>query len=190
MKGLLVGAMLFGGATHAKPKAAYKANGHSKKSGTVAEMLSDLPVAEVIVTIDSFAAVPPYLAYDDLIAEAAEAFGIDEELIHAVIRTESAFNPLAESPVGAQGLMQLMPALQKDMGVTNPFDPRQNIMAGAKYLKRLLESHSGNVSLALASYNAGPGNVAKYKGIPPFQETQNYVKKITGLLSDTGDVAD
>jgi soluble lytic murein transglycosylase-like protein len=80
--------------------------------------------------------------------------------------------------------MQIMPALAKDLGVTDPFDPRQNIMAGARYLRRLLDVHSGNVALALASYNAGPANVARYKGMPPFRETRNYVKKIKGYLAE------
>jgi soluble lytic murein transglycosylase-like protein len=128
---------------------------------------------------------PPATAeapYAELIAEAAAQYGLDAALLRAVMKTESAFDPGAVSPVGAMGLMQLMPALAKEMGVTNPFDPRENIMAGAKYLSRLLEAHRGNVALTLASYNAGPGNVRKYKGIPPFEETRNYVKKITDIL--------
>jgi len=134
--------------------------------------------------MDSFAAVPPYLAYDDLIDEAATAHGLDADLIHAVIQAESAFNPLAVSPVGAQGLMQLMPVLQEELGVDDPFDPRQNIMAGAKYLKKLLDRHDGDIALALASYNAGLSNVTRYKGIPPFKETRDYVKKIKAILDD------
>ena len=126
--------------------------------------------------------------YADLIEEAAVAYGIDAALIRAVMQAESAFDPHAVSPVGAMGLMQIMPALAKDLGVQNPFDPRQNVMAGAKYLSRLLDAHRGNVAMALASYNAGPGNVKRYKGIPPFRETRNYVKKITGLMeADTTD---
>jgi soluble lytic murein transglycosylase-like protein len=143
-----------------------------------------LPRAEVRVSIDSFAALPPYLAYDDIIEEAASTVGLDDDLIHAVIQAESSFNPLAESAAGAQGLMQLMPEVQQDLGVLDPFDPRENIMAGARHLKRLLDRHKGDVGLALASYNAGPSNVTKYKGIPPFRETRNYVKKIKAMLAE------
>jgi soluble lytic murein transglycosylase-like protein len=137
----------------------------------------------VSVSIDQFKAIRPDRAYDALIAEAAQRYELDPALIKAVMRTESAFDPLAVSPVGAQGLMQLMPALAEEMGVKNAFDPRENIMGGAKYLRKLLDSTRGNLSLTLASYNAGPGNVARYRGIPPFKETRNYVKKITALLA-------
>jgi hypothetical protein len=119
--------------------------------------------------------------FDRLIAEAATTYGVDVDLVRAVIKAESNFNPRARSPVGAEGLMQLMPALQKDFGITDPFDPRQNVMGGVRYLRKLLDKHGGNVALALASYNAGPMNVARYGGVPPFRETRNYVKKITGF---------
>jgi soluble lytic murein transglycosylase-like protein len=164
-------AMVFGAT--AKPKASPPENSPS------------IAKAEVRVSMDSFAALPPYLAYDDIIEEAARLHRIDSDLIHAVIQAESSFNPIAVSPVGAQGLMQLMPQLQEELGVDDPFDPRQNIMAGTEYLKRLLDRHDGNLALALASYNAGPGNVAKYRGVPPFRETRSYVKKIKKILAET-----
>jgi soluble lytic murein transglycosylase-like protein len=138
----------------------------------------------VSVSVEQVRALPPDQAYDDLIRRAARIYSLDEDLIRAVIRAESSFDPLRVSPAGAQGLMQIMPALAKDLGVTDPFDPRQNIMAGARYLRRLLDVHSGNVALALASYNAGPASVARYKGMPPFRETRNYVKKIKGYLAE------
>jgi soluble lytic murein transglycosylase-like protein len=132
-----------------------------------------------------FRAVPAQDAYDDLIKEAAATYRLNEHLIRAVMRAESAFNPMVVSPAGAQGLMQIMPELSAEFGVTDPFDPRQNILAGARYLRQLLDANRGNLRLTLASYNAGPGNVAKYKGIPPFRETREYVKRITGYLADT-----
>ena len=134
--------------------------------------------------MDEFRAVNAERAYDVIIDEAASRFAIDPELIRAVMRAESAFNPMVVSPAGAQGLMQLMPALAEEMGVTDPFDPRQNIMAGAKYLRWLLDLNQGNIPLTLAGYNAGPTVVSKYKRVPPFKETQRYVKKITGFMED------
>jgi soluble lytic murein transglycosylase-like protein len=138
----------------------------------------------VSVSMNDFRALQPDRAYDDFIAEAAKAYDLDPHLIRAVMRAESAFDPTVVSPAGAQGLMQLMPALAQEMGVEDAFDPRQNIMGGAKYLRWLLDRNRGNIPLTLAGYNAGPTTVAKYRKVPPFKETQNYVKKITGFLED------
>jgi Rod binding domain-containing protein len=116
--------------------------------------------------------------YEPIIQQAAEKYELPVPLIKAVITTESAGNPTAKSPVGAKGLMQLMDATAKGLGVTNSYDPQQNIMGGAKYLRQMLNTFDGDLEKSIAAYNAGPGNVKKYDGIPPFAETQAYVKKV------------
>ena len=118
--------------------------------------------------------------YDASINEHSSRMGVSADLVRAVIQVESAFNPSAVSIKGAMGLMQLMPATARELGVTNPFEPDQNIRGGVTYLKRLLNRYDHKVELALAAYNAGMGNVEKYGDVPPFKETRNYVKKITG----------
>ena len=124
---------------------------------------------------------------EQIFDKAAKKYGIPVNLLKAIGRQESNFNPKAQSHCGAQGIMQLMPATAKGLGVKDSFDPEQNIMAGAKYIAAKIEKYDGNVKLALAAYNAGSGNVAKYGGIPPFKETQNYVKKVMGYYNQ-GDV--
>ena len=122
-------------------------------------------------------------AYRDEIAAAAKKHGVDEAIVRAIIHAESAFNPTALSRVGAQGLMQLMPATARRFGVSNAFDAGQNIQGGVEYLAWLLTRFDGNLTLAAAGYNAGEGNVDKYDGVPPFSETQRYVQRV-GVLAE------
>lgn len=116
--------------------------------------------------------------FEPLINSCAVQYGVDKALIKAVIHAESGYNPNAVSPKGAQGLMQLMPKTAEGLKVKNSFDPEDNIRGGVKYLRFLLDTCKGDVSLALAAYNAGLSRVAQYGGIPPYQETRNYVAKV------------
>ncbi len=136
---------------------------------------------------DTFTAVPasdattvPFAAQ---IHTAAAQNGLDEKLVSSVISAESNFNSRAVSPKHAMGLMQLMPRTAADFAVRNPFDPVQNIDAGARYLKLLLDQYHGNLTLALAAYNAGPGVVAQYGGVPPFRETHDYIRRVKKKLT-------
>jgi len=120
----------------------------------------------------------PNTQFSEMIQQQSQAQQVDPDLVKAVIRQESGFNPKAVSHVGAQGLMQLMPGTAAGLGVTDSFNPEQNIAGGAKYLKNLLNKYGQSVPMALAAYNAGPGAVDKYHGVPPYKETQNYVKNV------------
>lgn len=123
-------------------------------------------------------------AYDALIRTHAEANGLSADLLRAIIQIESAFNPLAVSPKGAMGLMQLMPETAREYGVQAPFDPDQNIRAGSAYFRRLLDRYDQSVELALAAYNAGPTAVDRYgEKVPPYRETQAYVRKIVSVTA-------
>lgn len=140
------------------------------------------PAPTTIVTPSTSVSTSPSVSsYNDIIAEMSAKYEVPEALIRSVIRAESSFNPNAVSSAGAQGLMQLMPETAKSLGVTDAFDPRQNIEGGTKYLRKNLDRF-GDIKLAVAAYNAGPGAVEKYGGVPPYEETQNYVKKVLGSL--------
>lgn len=125
--------------------------------------------------------------FSSLFAEAARTYGVDPRLVVAVARRESAFNPNAVSRVGACGLMQLMPATARVLGISNIFDVRENVFGGAQYLRRLLDTYNGDLDRTLAAYNAGPGAVEKYNGVPPFAETRAYVASIRAALSSSYD---
>ena len=121
---------------------------------------------------------------DEIFEKASQKYNVPVKLLKAIAKAESDFNPNAVSKAGAQGIMQLMPGTAKELGVTDPFDPEQNIMGGSKYISDLLKRYNGDVKLALAAYNAGMNNVKKYGGVPPFKETQNYVVKVMKYMEE------
>jgi len=124
-------------------------------------------------------------SFAEIIKKASANYGINEDVISAVINQESSFNPQAVSRCGAQGLMQLMPRTAASLGVEDAFNPEENIMAGTKYLKQKLDEFGGNLEMALAAYNAGSGAVKKHNGVPPYKETQKYVARIINHLEET-----
>ena len=150
----------FGALTGIKNK--FNALKLSNLNTEIPEVKSNAPKAQILSMID----------------KVAQKHGVDEKLVRALVKQESGFNPNATSHCGAMGLMQLMPATAKSLGVTDAYNPVQNVEGGVKYLKSMLNKYNGNVILALAAYNAGPGAVDKYGTVPPYGETQNYVKSI------------
>lgn len=150
----------------------------------IRRVLPDNPVSSAAVT-GGLSALPASTPYASLFSAASARYGVDASLLAAVARQESGYNPKAVSPAGAQGLMQLMPGTAKGLGVTNSFDPTQAIPGAARLLQGLIREF-GRTDLALAAYNAGPGAVHRYNGIPPYPETQNYVRSVLGILKASG----
>lgn len=151
----------------------------------VAEVQRELGLPQSKSRSNTVSANPSRPDLNSLIEEAAARHNVDANLVRAVIKVESNFNPNAISPKGAMGLMQLMPATARSLNVTNPFDPQQNVDAGVRHLKSLLETNSGDVQRSLAAYNAGQGAVQRNRGIPPYAETRNYVRQITHLYTNS-----
>ena len=142
-----------------------------------------LPVSPDAADVVPITAASAPSDYDPLIQKYAAQNNLSPSLVKAVIQTESGGNPRSVSGAGAMGLMQLMPENVKEAGIADPFDPEQNIAAGTKQLAGLLAQYHGDLDLALAGYNAGPGNVHKYGGVPPFTETQNYIRRVKAAMS-------
>ena len=141
-------------------------------------------VSEAPVAVTTAPKAPPSTGLDEAIEQIAAQVSLSSQVIHSVIKVESNYNPFAISPKGAQGLMQLIPSTARRFGVSNVFNPAENIQGGSKYLKYLLDLFGGNYALALAAYNAGEAAVARYGGVPPFPETQNYLILVLRQLQE------
>jgi soluble lytic murein transglycosylase-like protein len=143
-------------------------------------VVPDEVIDEVLEKIPTAAASAGALDLDRLVADAAVRHGLDPALVRAVVSVESGFRPEAVSPKGAQGLMQLMPATARDLGIADPLDPAANVDGGSRYLSQLVARYDGDLAKALAAYNAGMGAVARHRGVPPYAETRQYVRKVLG----------
>jgi soluble lytic murein transglycosylase-like protein len=144
---------------------------------------SPVPAATTAMTAATPSALPPGVPYGAEITAAAQRNGIDPALLAGLVRQESNFDPTAGSPAGARGLTQLMPGTAAGLGVTDVTDPAQSLEGGAKYLKQQLDAFGGDVTKALAAYNAGPGAVQRYGGVPPYAETQSYVQQVQAFAA-------